>query len=166
VTRVILVLLMVFVSTPAMAQPARDPRLPPPIELGPNDFGDVRSFVWGVSPGDIRQFEQAMFFEQLDDAHFYLDYITGIRTLIAYEFFEDKLWRATLDFQVRYPEAPKALDDFLKFQTMVEEKYGPAQVEFKWNNDMYKPYQHRWGMFTGAIFKLWPSGATSAQTPF
>lgn len=140
------------VSAGAWADMPAKKRIPlPPLEFGPADFGNIRGFVWGVNPKDVRRFEQATFFDEVEqeDGHlafFYLDRVLGGRTLLNYRFYKDQLWQARFDFKKSFERPRHAIDDFMKVQSEIEKKYGPAQLDMTWVNETHKDYPDDWGI--------------------
>lgn len=159
-------LLLIFMVPAAVCAQSREPIKLPLLEFGPADFGDIRGFVWGVKPEDVRKFEQGTFFEEVEGNLFYLDYIARQRTLIEYGFFDKKLWRARLDFQNPFNDSEQSIQEFQKVQAILDERYGPSQLDMNWINETYKGFPNRWGhaIYRGdlQIRAVWENDRTSA----
>lgn len=109
--------------------------------------GDVRNFVWGVGREDVKQYEKGMYFDEQDNALFFLDYIHEARSLITYEFYKDKLYRVRIDFQKRFTDEQKHMDMYYDVQREIEEQLGPpVDTEFLWlGKQRYKDRPDYWG---------------------
>lgn len=117
----------------------------------PMPGSDVRWFIWGVPPEDVIQYEKVVLFEQVGDTLFFVDEINSIKTLISYEFIDNKLWRVTYDMQKdTYPDPQEVIDDFVRFDIMLSKRYGESTgKDLIWKDDYYKDKPNRWGL---AIF--------------
>lgn len=144
-------LLLLTFSGSAGAQ--EDPIKFPPLNLGPDDVGVVRGFIWGISKDDVREFETGMYFDELENAIFYLDYVFRKRTLITYEFNKGKLWRVQLSSKREYSDPKAPLDDFGELQQELSRKYGEAEVVMDWKSRKYRDYPKYWGtaMMQGSL---------------
>lgn len=150
--RVLWMILALVLAVPSLARadmPAKPIELPK-LEFGTKDGADIRNFVWGIKPDDVRSFEQATFFDQVDQegGHstvFYLDHVLGYRTLLAYRFYKDRLWQVRFDLQNTSFDSEAVLKDFMKAQIDLDQKFGPSKLEMTWRNNLYKETPGQWG---------------------
>jgi hypothetical protein len=147
--RALIFILLCLLPLSASADSGRAPIKLPPLEFGSPDNVDIRNFIWGVKPADVRAFEQATFFDEVDQenghsAFFYLDHVMAQRTLLTYRFYQDRLWQVRFDFQKKYLKSQEALDDFMKTQAVLDRKFGASKLEMEWRNALYKSYPNEW----------------------
>src|SRR5690606_37448018 len=143
-------LMLMALAGPAAAQeaavtPETAPIVPAPMSQTdllqePMPGTDVRWFIWGVPSRDVIEFEKVVLFGEAEKALFFIDDINGIKTLITYEFYRDRLWRVTFDMQKQdYPNPQKIIDDYIAFEIMLSKRYGdPKNKQTIWNRDYYK----------------------------
>lgn len=169
--RALIFILLCFLPLSASADPAREPIKLPPLEFGSPDNVDIRNFIWGIKPSDVRAFEQATFFDEVDQENghstfFYLDHVMAQRTLLAYRFYKDRLWQVRFDFQKKYFKSQEPIDDFMKTQAILDRKFGASKLEMEWLNNLYKPYPNEWGTAVRRgdlkITARWDRGDTEA----
>lgn len=111
-------------------------------------WGDVRGFVWGVTPEDVKHFERVVLFDEIENTLFFIDKVNGIKTLISYEFVDNKLWRVGMEMQKDdYPIPQDIIKDFVRFQVGLNKRYGEmTRTKLDWSHDFYKDKPNRWGL--------------------
>ncbi|PZO85444.1 MAG: hypothetical protein DI626_07365 [Micavibrio aeruginosavorus] len=70
------------------------------------DVVQLRGFIWGVSKQDVRQYEQAVFWEEGDDYLRFFEDAGGYRRVIEYDFRGNRLWRMHYDYRELTPPNP------------------------------------------------------------
>lgn len=132
-------------------------------------WGDVRGFIWGVTPEDVKHFERVVLFDEIENTLFFIDEINGIKTLISYEFIDGKLWRVVMDMQKDdYPDPQEIVKDFVRFQVGLNKRYGEmTSTKLDWSNDYYKDKPDYWGLavYNGHLKMRmdWQSGKTDVS---
>lgn len=108
--------------------------------------GVYRNFVWGVSPQDVRTFEKAIFYKQDDTSLFFLEEKDGRRTLIRYDFKDDKLWRIRFDYVELYtPKSLVVFDLVMAEQDGLTKLFGPpAKEDLIWADKKYRDFPKFW----------------------
>lgn len=108
--------------------------------------GVFRGFVWGLPPTVILENEKSAFMEEQDGTLIYFNYIRGIKSTIAYEFHENKLWRIRVYIEKRYLRPQDRIEDLLTVQEDLTERYGkPVQEDFLWKKKTEQDYPESWG---------------------
>lgn len=167
--KIFLCLILSLIACPPINASAKDIKKTEKLTLPPADFGDVRGFVWGVSPADVKKYETVALFDKVDDALFFIDDLHGIKTLISYEFRNDRLWRVTFDMQKDdYPVPQKILEDYMTFQAEITNKVGaPTDEKMIWSRNYYKDKPNRWGLavYNGdlTLETIWWSNTTKIE---
>lgn len=135
---------MFFCAAPVRAQ--EESAVPVMDEIVPGT--DVRGFIWGVPSEDVIKYERVVLFERHDNQLLFIDKINGVKTLISYEFYNNKLWRVTFDsLKDDYSNPQDLIDNFVRMSILLNKQYGEA-IDKKeiWANDYYKNKHNRWGL--------------------
>jgi hypothetical protein len=142
----LLLLALTLSALPAVAQ--ETPVAREDLLVEPMPGSDVRWFIWGVPPDDVIKYEKVILFEEVNGTLFFVDDVYGIKTLISYEFYKNRLWRVTYDFQKDdYPNPQTVIDDYVSTEIMMNKRFGePKARETLWKNDYYKDKHNRWGL--------------------
>lgn len=117
--------------------------------------GVLRGFVWGLSRTVILENEQAPFMGEENGTLLYLDYIRGIKSTIAYEFEDDKLWRARIFIEKKYSVMQDRINDLLLVNEDLTRRFGePVKEEFLWKDKAEKNLPENWGwaVYRGELF--------------
>ncbi len=109
--------------------------------------GLFRGFVWGVSREEVRRFETAQFFEEVEGSLFFIDQADGFRTLIRYDFEDNKLWHARFEYVDAYfPRFPDAMDFLITIEMRLNDTFGtPLQEQLIWRNNQFRNFPDQWG---------------------
>ena len=108
--------------------------------------GVFRGFVWGLPPTVILENEKAAFMEEQNGTLIYFDYIRDIKSTIAYEFHENKLWRIRVFIEKKYLRQQDRIEDLLTIQEDLTKRYGkPVEEEFLWKKKTEQNYPESWG---------------------
>lgn len=141
--RIYLILLLTFfVTFPARAQDDVTQVSDEFLEVG-----NVRGFIWGLPPEIIKQEEKGSFVEQDEEGRlFFVDMMLGMKVSITYEFENNKLIRAQIFSEKKYPYPQERIEDLVKIKKNISLQLGePKQENFKWIKDTDKQYPESWG---------------------
>lgn len=108
----------------------------------------VRGFIWGVQKHDVRQYEQAVFWEEGDDFLRFFEDKENIRRVVEYDFRGGKLWRVHYDYRNLTPPNPDIVSDLYERQkSELTNLYGaPVAEKAVWRGRSgYRPYPELWG---------------------
>lgn len=127
--------------------------------------GVLRGFIWGLPPTVILENEKGTFMAEQNGALFYLDYIRGLKSTIAYDFLQDKLYRAQIFIEQKYVDPQDRLEDLLVIQQDLTKRYGePVSQEFRWEKETEKEWPQAWGwaVLRGELFitMIWQDAET------
>lgn len=129
-------------------KPIQVPPTKPGLET-PEDIrlkGVLRGFIWGLPPTVILENEKGTFMEEEEGRLVYLDYIRGMKSTIAYEFLENKLWRAFVYIEERYRDPQDYIRKLMVIAEDLTIRYGqPIEEQFIWRDDKEKNYPENWG---------------------
>lgn len=148
---VIFLTLFFSISAPLLAAEEKDLTDEELIETKPELIGVLRGFVWGLPPTVILEHEKAIFLGEENGSLFYKDYVRDMQVTIAYEFFDNKFWRAKTFIEKEYSKPQDRIEDLIKVRSDLTKRFGePVSEEFKWLKDTEKGYPHYWGW---AVFR-------------
>lgn len=120
----------------------------------------VRGFLWGLPQIAILDNEKGTLISDEGDLIFYLDNVLGARSVIGYEFNDDKLWRVKIFNERKYSVPQDRIEALLSYQKILEARYGePLDEQFMWRSEYEKNHPDNWGwaVYRGnlAIKILW-----------
>jgi len=155
--RIFIAILLFSFLIPAVGQAERKKTPTPEQEalLKKDLTGVLRGFVWGLSRTVILENEQAPFMGEENGTLLYLDYIRGIKSTIAYEFEDDKLWRARIFIEKKYSVMQDRINDLLLVNEDLTRRFGkPVKQEFIWKDKSEKNFPENWGwaVYRGELF--------------
>ncbi len=112
----------------------------------PIEGADFRDFIWGVTPAIVKENETATFASEDENFLFFIEELWGIRTIIGYEFSENKLVRGRLFLEKIYGDQAKRIEELITIQSDLEKRWGkPSSQLFRWKDDREKDYPKYWG---------------------
>lgn len=118
------------------------------------DFGD---YVWGVPMEAVKELEYKKLtplLQEVENALFYQIKYRGQKSIISYEFEDNKLVRGQINVYEQHPNAQKWFDLLLEEQIDLEKYFGePLREEFIWTNKsrMNYPEEWRFALFEGQM---------------
>jgi len=149
----ILLLAVLFLIPMAQVQAQENKKLTKE-DLTPEDLalleqdlsGVLRGFVWGLPPTVILENERGTFMGEEEGALLYLDYISGIKSTIAYEFNDNKFWKARVFVEKKYRDPQDQIRDLMLIAQDLTNRFGePIQQEFNWRDETEKNFPDNWG---------------------
>lgn len=109
------------------------------------DFGD---YVWGVPMEAVKEIEYKKLtplIQEVENALFYQIKYRGKKSIVSYEFEDNKLVRGQIDIYEQNPDAQKWFDLLLEEQIDLEKEFGePAREEFVWTNRSRINFPEEW----------------------
>lgn len=149
---------------PAAAQETPEQEAAPPTIDVPVPGTDVRGFIWGVPPADVIKYEKVVLYEKVGDTLFFIDNVNGLKTLISYEFYNNRLWRVIFDvLKDEYPQPQRIIDDYVSMEILLNRQYGDFKSrDEKWRDNYYKEKYNHWGL---AVYNGHLELRTHWQTP-
>ena len=136
---------VVGLSVPAVSQTEKSSEQEIETAVEEED-GIVRGLIWGLSPDIVKAYEKSTFLEEEENTLFYFDTMWGMRSLIGYEFLDNKLWRIRIFNEKKYSDPKERILDVMRLQVALEERFGaPVLRELKWKDDKEKEFPKYWG---------------------
>lgn len=106
-----------------------------------------RETYWGMTREQVKAVEGEGAEEPAGENHvYYKRTIAGLDALTVYYFADGKLVRARYAFTEEHSNKNDYLGDFFKVKYLLEQKYGKAEIDTKWRNDLYKSDEQHWGL--------------------
>lgn len=111
-----------------------------PLSAGAQIGTMYRGFIWGVGQDDVRAYEKAHFFEQVEDSLVFIEEVKGRRALIRYDFENDKLWRIKYEYVgLNYPTTDKVLDVVMEERANLAARFGdPVAENLVWKYSTFR----------------------------
>jgi hypothetical protein len=120
-----------------------------------NKFGDVRGFVWGLSPDIIQENEKANFIIAEDNRMLFRGSAFDMPATMGYEFTDNKLSQVKVFIEKAYMDQQKRIDDLMTVRAELVAQYGePIDENFNWldRNDIISPDSWGWSVYRGELF--------------
>lgn len=131
----------------------------------------VRGFIWGLPPEVILENETGTYIDGQDQANtlLFVDVIRGMRSTIAYEFANNKLWRASIFVEKEYNQQQDRVNDLMKIQQDLTARFGkPVSEDLQWLDPREKNYPYSWGwaIMRGELImtSVWQNDETEVVT--
>lgn len=108
--------------------------------------GIYRNFIWGAGPQDVREFEKAILYGEEDNSISFLEDKNGRRTIIYYDFTDNKLWRIRVEyFELHEANPQMILDLIMDEQKELTKIFGtPSKENMIWKDKTYRNYPQFW----------------------
>lgn len=123
--------------------------------MRPELLGALRGFVWGLPPTVILENEKATFLGEENGTLFYKDYVRDMQVTVAYEFHENKLWRARTFIENEYIDPYDRIEHLIQIRSDLTKRFGePVDEKFEWLKETEKNFPKKWGwaVFRGELF--------------
>ncbi len=132
---------------------------------GDNNF---RNTTWGMTTAQVLESEKSKPEHQTDKLIAYRDTISGLNTLVLYNFTNGILTHARYGIVEPHSDPNLYINDFNSLEALLNEKYGnPSEEKVIWNNEKYKMDSSMHGIAVGLghIFQYttWQKKTTQIQ---
>jgi hypothetical protein len=108
---------------------------------------DLRNVSWGDSKKKVMAIEKVKPDYVKKDALGFKSSLAGIKTLVLYNFENDKLVNAIITNYTKHTNTTDYIDDYNTMLDLLSKKYGaPDKESIDWKNDLYKNDPQHWGM--------------------
>jgi len=130
------------------------------------DFA-FRNVKWGSAQKLAKAEEKSELIPEVSDDQIlgYSGSVGGLKSLIAYVFVDDQLWKGTYIFSEKHSNRNKYLEDYSKIKNILIDKYGePSDENVHWSNDLYAEDQSQYGFAVSmghlSFYSTWEIGET------
>jgi len=111
-----------------------------------NDATDFRKAKWGISKDEVKRLEKIEIIAESEEVLGYLGEVAGLKTLVIFEFGEDKLVSGYYFIEEKHTAKMNYIIDHNRIRELLIKKYGPPIHEYeKWIDNFYKDRRDKWG---------------------
>ena len=97
--------------------------------------GDFRDTTWGMTKDQVKKTENNEIVKEGADNISYIETVVNYPALVVYKFHDNKLIWGSYSFKQINNKDDEYLEDFMKFEEAISNKYGKPKKLDKWNNN-------------------------------